>query len=363
MKAKMIFAAALAVAMFASCAKDNESKVPGRSNGKEAKLNIAIGNTTRAIGNASTEDATITHYTAFIVYANGDVQVEPCPTDDALTDIDVTTSAEYVYIVANHTGITTEFDDIDTKAELDAFMLDLTATIGSQSTARWATGVSDKLNFVQSGTDFVANPDPIVLNFVAARIVVEIVNDMTGYDPANTDGDLVLENVAVLNAGGTSKLFGTSLYPSTMKYYSGIDNSSSGFSHWPAVANYSVESSMINAIPADPESTKFYYYVFENGATTANAFPTIVTLIGEFDGKKVYYPVHLAPYEQFLAGGTTTATSVVRGKSYNIVITLSVDPTKPGGTTDPTNPIIDATVNVSVTLNDWDPVNLGKQFE
>lgn len=356
----MIFAAALAVAMFASCAKDNENKA-GKSDGKEAKLKITIG-TTRATGNAPTEDATITNYTAFIVYANNDVQVESSTTADDLTDVSVTTSAEYVYIVAN--AGSTDFSAITTKAALDAYLIDLKTT-GSQVTSRWATGVSDKLVFVQSGTDFVATPDPIYLTFVAARITLEIVDNMTGYDATKVDGSLVLESVAVLNGGAKSKLFGTSLAPATMKYYSAFANSAPSFAYWPAVADCTVDAIMTDAIAADDFTTKYYYYVFENPATTAAAFPTIVTLVGEFDGDKVYYPVHLAPYEQLT--GTTTATSVVRGKSYNIKITLAVDPTigggDPGGTDDPTNPVVDALVNISVDVNDWVAVPLEKQFD
>ncbi len=365
MKTKMILAAALAVAMFASCAKDtgNDQNKAGKIGGKEAKLNIAISSPTSPTRSTGTPAVDVVeHYTAFVVYSNNSVQVVPSATADALTNVPVTTSAEYVYIVANAGA--TDFSGITTKSDLDDYLIDLKTT-GSQDTYRWATGVSDKLVFLQSGTDFVATPNPVELTFVAGRITLEIENGMTGYDATAADGSLVLKNVAIVNGGAQSKIFGTSLAPATMEYYSGFDNPTPGdFAYWPA--DYSVDAIMTDAIAADDFTTKYYYYVFENPATTAAAFPTIVTIVGEFDGEEVYYPVHLAPYEQFDTG-TTTATSVERGNSYDIKITLSVDPTigggDPGGTDDPTNPVVNAFVNISVDLNDWIPVPLVKEFE
>lgn len=107
----------------------------------------------------------------------------------------------------------------------------------------------------------------------------------------------------------------------------------------------------------------YYYYVFENDATTAAHLPTIVTLLGtDDDGSPLSWPVHLAPYEQWTTG-SGSVSSIERGKSYNINIKLTSDATNGGGGTwPPTEPVISSTVEITVSLTDWVPVTLAKEF-
>lgn len=358
---RSIFVAALAVVAFASCSKDNNEggKIPA---GKDAKLNITIDapEMSRATGSPATGDANVTGFTVWIFNNNGGLEAkETAASGTTITGIDVTTNATEAYVVANCDDATVAA--INTKDALLAYLGVLDGN-ASQAAKRWATGADTNLTFTADGSGNYSGSSTIALKFIAARITVKIVPTgkmLTDYDAANTDGDLVLEKVAVLNGGHNSKLFGTSLVPSTMKWIAGIADNS--FANWPA-SNVTVNGGLLsNAIAADDFTTTYHYYVFENAAITAATFPTIVTLVGEFDGDPIYFPVHLAPYEKFKSG--TLTNGVERGKSYDITITLSGDPANGGGGgTDPTVPTVDAKYDISISITDWIPVPLEKEF-
>lgn len=356
--------AVLTAFVFASCS-DNEKENP--VDGKErALLNISIttpdtrATTTDLDGATDASKDKIENFKVFILDQNEDIEWMAYSSDGTdLNSITVTTDAKFVIVLANAGNIA-----ISSKAELDAYRADLIGA-GSQTAARWASGKSTELVFTQSGGEFMATTS-VPLTFIAARITLTIENGMSAdYDAEKVDGSLVLNSVAVLNARGTSKLYDpVSLLASPAKYYSGI-NSKPQFSYWPAHTVFSEVGIMKDDIAPNDFSTTYYYYVFENDAITPETFPTIVTLVGTFDGAPVYYPVHLAPYEKWVTG-SGSVSSVVPGKSYNIHIKLTVDPTIEGGdadgTDDPTQPVVNAKVNVSVTLTDWVPVKLGKEF-
>jgi hypothetical protein len=295
--------------------------------------------------------------------------------------MDVTTQAKTVYVVANGGDLTGKITSITQLTSTYLLDLDGATEDGKQANARWATG-SAAISFKQQpDNSFKASPK-VDLVFVAARISVKILADedmATYYNSGASDGSLVLTDVAVLNARGQSKLFGTSLIPANYtaakKYYEGLANNS--FKYYPTAGNFTLASADLlnDGIGTYNGSEKkfvntFYYYVFENDATKAEEFPTIVTLKGTYGGKDIYFPVHLASYEEF-TDGSDNVNGVIRGKSYNITITLTGDPRKAeggdypgdtGGTDDPTNPVVNAKVTVSVELKTWTPVGLGKRF-
>lgn len=358
MKIKTLCVAALAAITFASCSKDDGGNL-AVADGQPAKLSISIKEPvlTRATGTPATTDQTVTTFTVWVFDAAGKLLAKETSAAGANTiqDIDVTTSAKEAYVIANcdNSSVT----DITTKAGLLNFIGNLD-TSASQAAKRWATGSDLGITFTLSGPGTYEGSSTIELNFIAARITVGIVNDMTGYDATNANGDLVLQKVAVLNGGMGSKLFGSSLVPSPMQWGSGIADDN--FSYWPS-SNVSVWNQLTNDIVADDFTTKYYYYVFENAATSADEFPTIVTLVGEFDGAPVYFPVHLTPYEIFSTG--TVADGVKRGHSYDITIILKTDPSiGGGGETDPTKPVEKAKYDVEISIADWIPVTLGKEF-
>lgn len=367
---KVLLAALAVIALASSCSKENENATPEQ--GQKATLNVTVDAPvlSRAVA-ASVPADVVGNFSVFITDNTGEIQWSAySATGAALTGPDavtVTTTAQNVYIVANAGDLTSS---ISTMAALNAYLADLNGT-GSQASAanRWATGQSASLNFVQSGNDFVATTT-VTLQFIAARITVTVDNQMTNY---GAPGSLTLDNIAVLNARGESLLFGTSLIPTTYsagkKFYTGYDEPTPGdfAPYWPAAGDYTVASSILfDALNINTStgvvSDVYYYYVFENDALTAADMPTIVTLIGDDNGNPVSWPVHLAPYEQWEAG-SGTVSSIERGKSYNINIKLTGDAANGGGGVwPPVNPVINSKVEITVSLTDWVPVTLEKEF-
>ena len=361
---KKVFFAALAVTfMFASCNKEDN----GIPEGKDAKLIVQVETpSSKATGTAATGDATITGYEILVFDVNGG-NVGYTSGTATTQEVTTNTNASEVYVIANApAGL---FSAGTTKTALLAYTTDLdqATAANSQYTKRWATGSSAVSAFVQSGADFVATAT-VVMKFIAARITVTIDNQMQNYIATATDGSFVLKGVSVLNATSASKLYGTSLVSGT-SYYAGT--SMSGFAAANIPATYTVKSFLKDAITAGiPNTNGYHFYVFENAATAANDYPTIVMVEGEYENQPIYFPVHLAAYEQFSTG--SMSSGVLRGNSYNLTFKLSGDarfseggsyPGDTGGTEDPTIPSgVTAKCTVTLSINDWTPVNLVKEF-
>ena len=376
---KILYAAMAATVLFASCAKDGNEGGANGGPAEKAMLNISVtapaAMGSRASGAAVPGDA-ITNYNVFIVdKTTNEINTtwsQYVASNAGITGKAVTTNAGSIYIVANSGDLTTSITSL---ADLTTFKADLNgaATIdGNQSTARWATGTS-AITFTQSGNNFTASVN-VPLTFIAARIVVTVDNQMTNQGAANA---LTLDGVAVMNARGESLLFPQtsgalsgrlvpSAYTANKKFYQGLANPTPAFANYPATSDFTMATGLLYDALTGTSTDSYYYYVFDNEAVTAATFPTIVMITGTDDnGDDLYWPVHLAPYEQFAntSTGSISATGIARGNSYNINIKLTGDATNGGGgTTDPTDPIVTAAIDVSLTLTPWVPQDLDKEF-
>ena len=387
----MLAAAALMTGVTSCSNDDNVGDGGPEGQGKSASLTISIKNPsgTRAIDNATTpmasDDNTVTNLTAYVFDGNGACLASKyfsttTHEHDGFSRVKIdgiTTAAAEVYVVANAGNQETLAAVGSAKTALIA----KTQTLGSQFTKRWATGsvVISSTDWTASGTDgtMSAHVDA-TLEFMAARIVVKVVNGMTGYD-ASDAAKIKLDSVGVLSVISESLLFENagSLVPGTKAYWTGLD-----------VSNFTSTTETKNPLLADqydnttnatsPADQTFYYYVYENDATTAAELPTIVTVQGVVtdlagDGSNVkktfYYPVHLAGYESFTTNPNSADLSkgVERGKSYEITITIKADPTETGGngggTIDPLIPVQDGEILLDIKIEDWVPVTLGKTFD
>lgn len=364
-----MFAAAALMMGVTSCSNDDNVSEDGPSVAeKAASLTIAIDNPTmgRATGALATDDATVKNFTVFVVDDNDAIAwkqyVDLSASGTNPSTLAVTTSAKEVYVVANANDLSNSYT---TKADLIAATKDLS----SQYTHRWATGSVTIANgdWTTNATGDMVASKTIALKFIASRITVKVDNQMTGYVGTGI-GTTILNNVAVLNANTESLLFGgSSLIPSTgMDLQAGLIVS--GAANWPSGSTSPV-AVLVDGYENNgtfPNVQDFYYYVYENNAKVVTDFPTIVTVAGvDANGNDVYYPVHLAPYEQWGSGSGSTANSVERGKSYDITITLKGDATSGtgGGGTDPTKPVTTAELEVGISINDWVPVALTKEFQ
>ena len=365
-KYAMLAVAALTLGL-TSCSNDNDDVTTG--SGQEAKVNISVtspaGSRAVATDPATVPTDKVNNFSVFIV--DGDKLYKGYSSDgnslSGTNAISATTTSSGIYVIANAGDLTSE---ITTVAGLTGYTADLNGTKNQMGTdGRWATG---KVNLTPA--DFSKNGDkyeatkPVALTFIAARITVKVVNQMDHYgDP----GSLTLTDIAVINARGQSLLFPGSngLIPTTYatgkKFYQGVENAS--FAFYPT-SDFTMAETLLKNPLGDLTKDTYYYYVFENDATTAAASPTIVTLIGkDKDNKALYWPVHLAPYEQWTGSGSVNG--ITCGNSYELTITLKGDATggdDGGGGEDPTNPVVKTSVNVSVTLTPWNIITLSKEF-
>jgi hypothetical protein len=391
MKINKFFALALvASALMASCRKgdagSNELQETARLN-----IRISVPENTRGAASTAPTDA-VSNFTVFVTNQSDVIQWDGHSGTNQPLEVQVTTAAKHVYVVANAGDLRTVIGK--SKAALDSYIANLNGSetgasgvAGKQTSSRWSTGDAVVSNFSQNGGVFEATAN-VPLTFIAARITLKITTSgemATSYNAdSGSDGSLKLTDVVVLNARGESKLFGTSLIPTSYsanrKYFEGLADDTSvnggeGFFYYPATADHTVVSTegfLKDAITAtnatELASQTYYYYVFQNDATDADQFPTIITIRGTYDGKPIYFPVHLASYEQFT--GTLDHNPVLRGKSYNITVNLKGNPLiaggeglgETGGTDDPTEPIVNANVEVTVVPATWTPVTLGKEF-
>lgn len=354
-----------------SCSNDDGV---AKGTGYTAKLNISVTvpETRASVTYPTTVPReAVNNFTAFVV--EGNTLCSGYSADGSAltggTAITASTSSTAIYVIANAGDLSSS---ITTVSDLTGYIADLNG-IGSQTGAsgRWATGQTmlTSSDFVQNGRDYTVSKS-IILTFIAARITVTVDNQMEHYGDA---GSLTLDHIAILNARGESLLFptnGTSLIPSSYSpgnarnFYEGLANNN--FYYYPTAGNFTMAPSLLSDILAADLSNKiYYYYVFENNATTAATFPTIVTLIGtKEDGTVVYWPVHLAPYESWEAGSSTiTSAGITRGNSYDICIRLTGDATNGGNSTDdPTKPIVNELIEISITINPWILVTLDKEL-
>ncbi|MDR0421447.1 MAG: hypothetical protein LBH72_00340 [Proteiniphilum sp.] len=336
---------------------------------------------TRAAGKNLPSDDKVENFKAFAV--NGDGTLVSGYSGDGKeltkeTGLMVNTRARRVYVIANAGDI-----ELENETAVKNYIADLASKKGGlQKSARWATGSAELKpgDFKQSGSNFVASVN-VQLTFIAARITVKIKSSgemAEYYEHLGNDSSLFLQKVVVLNAGGKSKLFGKSNLPGESLipeasfgklYYEGMGKPDPSFIY-PADDNYTVDEELFSDTVDGKFADTYCYYVFENNAKTADEFPTIVLIKGTYAKRPIYFPVHLASYENW-GSAASNPEFITRGKSYEITITLKGDPRfkeggeypgSTGGTDDPTKPVVSSRIDVSLTLNEWVAVTLDKTF-
>lgn len=374
---KIIFAA-LAALVLASCSKNNEDAAGGNTQKATLYIGVKAPEMSRAAttGNIPS-DANIKDFKVFVVDGDNSLKSGYVISGETTgsAEIAVTNKAKRVYVIANAGNIAME-----NEAAILNYLADLNGT-GSQTNYRWATGQANLVtnDFKDAGGGKLVASKNITLTFIAARITVkiEMASDMKNYYNGNaSDGSLVLKKIAVLNARGESKLFGESLIPQNYtkgkKWYTGINNNN--FKYFPENGQYTYTANLLsNNLFTNITNGNYYYYVFENDTQNIDKYPTIVTLLGTYAGQDIYFPVHLAPYESWGPSSESHPDFITRGYSYDITITLTGDPRfkeggdypgDTGGSKDPTDPHPNssAKIKVNVSLNNWVPITLNKEF-
>lgn len=354
MKSNKFFAAMFAATtIFFSCTNENSDI----ADGNDAQLTIGITNTdSKAVGEVPVAgDNKVNNFVAYVFTNDGRLEeaIESANGGE-VTSTKVTTMAKKVYVVANRTK--TQIGSVSRLDDLLGKLGDLAnGGVCTQSSASggsvWATGSADLSFTLNKTSNKYEGTVSVSLTFVPARITLEVKNTIT----EGTDYSFEMKGVAVLNANKETKFFGTSLVPSSVSYYAGLDMT--GMAYIPTT--YSTISFLHDTYSSS--ATKFHYYVFENSATTEAQFPTILTAYGDLikksDGSKEtrYFPLHFASYD--VAG-----ESVTRGKSYNVVMTMTGSADNLPGTVDPTKPSINADLKITISAAAWTPKAIEKDF-
>lgn len=372
---KILFAALAATTLLASCSKENANTPV--TEGQKATLTVSIADSETRAAVAALPDNTMVISNYFVVVTDGaNIIAKKYSSSNAALTLDgtdgVTTAASKVYVVANVGDGNTFF----TAAEL-----------ASEATFKNAVKTALDNGVIASGEGVVTMvaADPTVLKasvplkFVKARITLSLtLQDETGtaYSPTASD-ELVLTHVAVLNAFGKSKLFGTSLYDAgNTPLYNGIAVAAT--TPFTPTAG---EATLVDNITAGEYTKKYVYHVCENDDVATD--PTILTVVGKWNGEFRYYPVHFT-LSDALKTFASADQKIQRGKSYNINMTLKGkwstgggggtggngggtgdgegDLPGGGGTTDPKEELLPASIAVTVTVNNWEPVAINKEF-
>ncbi len=391
--------AALAVIGFPGCTTDNNAHAGGEPvAGQEAVLNITLKNGVMQGSRAEVENpgdiavdanTVVKNFSVFVFNDEGycwkgyfDVDGDTFSGDgskidisgtDPIATLEVNTTATKVYVIANAGDQTAAYaDEADLRMGLP---INLSTLYAGEP---WATGINpNPLVFTRVGELQVAQTT-VTCKFVAARVTVKVDNRMTNWGAL--PNHITIEKVALINVRGQSGLFPsegeTSLMPDTYDgfwhYGMGIVNYS--FAYYPAAGQSIIEA--VNLVDpyvykassaATPVTSDHYFYVFESpGADDPSDLPTIVLLEGlNADGvTRNYFPVHLASYEMFTDNPFTPTTGILRGKSYDLKITLTGDASvgSGGGSDDPTLPILDAVVNVTLEIAPWEQIPLDREF-
>ena len=338
MKKQLFLLVLLAAAVFsASCRREvtNSSTEP---EAQTAELHLTVQSISPMSRSevASSSESTINNGVGFVFRGTTDAAVLDCApfmlnTQGSTTSVKVTTAAAAVFVVTNTSAV--DFSGVRTLGELKSLTADLFAGEAATQTAS---------NLVMWGQAAVAAGDPytaaVTLRFAPAKV------NFSYTLAAGQEAELLNPEIVVLNAQGISRLFPAqssfeeskaeghvSLMPSTAKYYAAID-----------MTPFGVQNAQVKQALKVSGTQSHTFYLFEN--TTNQA--TVVAVRGQYQGQTYYYPIHFSSSDQ----GSAQFESILAGKIYNVSAKINH---LSGGVTDPTNPVSQSSLEVTVVPAQW----------
>lgn len=391
MKIRQLISVALAALLLISCSKTESGENPGKKAGT-SKLTISLkGEKSAAAAGAlapgskasgtptELEEGTINDFIVYVFKSDGSNDIEPKAvtvndpgTDLTVVDLEITTDATEVYVVANTASTATTqtaLMAVTKKSELQVVTGRLFAgtTLGSTSSQL-------KNNLWMSGRADV-NPDyggkvtaSVTLSYIAARLRITSVT-ISDENLTDLSTDLVLNEITVLNAGGASKLIPakdeTSLIPSFTAsasepfYIAGMDMTDQ--SNIPGVygQNNALKLALTggNSAKIDATNNPNYFYLFENNGIAFEGEPTIITLKATYKGtREVYYSVLFKADPDGTLGLDNQI--IERGNSYDIAMTI-----KKLGNSEPSLPALKTLVDITITPATWAAKIINKVYE
>ena len=377
MKKLSFLALALIALTTFSCSKENDNSNPVGN----AKISISFESS--AISKVATEatdalDKKINDVSIFVFQESGINDVPRVFSNTVASgtpvNISATTAAKRVYVVANigtEAEHATMFSSVFNEASLLALVKDRVLDLqGITATDVLMTGVGTVGTFTNKIANVTVN-----LSFPLSKIRVIVkdnrFNNLTAAE-VDADGKISIEesNVILINAGKAIKFFSeNSGLDQAMQsdFYTGITGPEFN-QYFSNAANIAAWRAGNNNTEGDNTSTNtavtHHFYTAANNGNSA-VTPTILAIestktthvAGAPVTSTVYYPI------QFTIADANNNT-LEPGKSYTVTLTLNGDVSAGdgGGVIDPMLPVIDGSVNVTINVATWTPVEIGKDF-
>lgn len=344
---KKLFVLGLAALGFlaVSCSQDNSfngggGNEPAAGNGT---IKVAVkgeSGTSRAIGTPTeTQEKTVKSFTVYVFnYSTGVLEKSQNFTsglEGEINGLSVASQKRVVVFanqptgfpaVTNYTGLLSSMIDLDTQVP------DFT-TSGLFMSGEGAGPVTlDKDNVTAV---------PVTVKRLTAKVRLGTLTVTP--DAGLSLGDFQLTGVTIQKARNKAAVMGN-LATSGFEYIGGLDASgtvSKNFLH----ESYQLDPGYVAGTPLNPN---IYFYVFGNDDTDNEA--TIMSIYGEYAGTPMYYSFYIN--DKVGSGGSSTDGNYIeRNKIYTINVTLK----KLGnGGDNPNVPNEEATMNVEVSVADWE---------
>ena len=344
-------ACVLAMSLFASCAKEG-----GIEEERLAVIRITLTDSqdsgTKA--HANDTDVDITDAYAFILGGSGGVMskfvVEPG------VERQTTTAAKSIIILGNVASVVSEFENVDTKADLDAILGEFSNLVSSEMWSYGSANLDFSVGTATDGKSPLASVN-LALKPIASKINVTVKNSMENWNSTKIE----LTGVALLySAAYTHYVPVNSTHIPTeaevttpdVYYRSGITGWGSELSQF--TIPYTADNKLYAPWGSIEDFENTFYAFASNGAHGKHP---IVTVYGKYLGEDFYWPVH------FTAEDLNAVLE--SGKKYNLTIDLKGDVNGgAGGVIDPEETIEKAFITISVSSTGWGTVvDLSKEIK
>lgn len=412
MKVKSLLLSMCAIAALASCSQSDD-EIPGGtgSDAPEAKVILKLEGSgvqanSRAAGipgDLTEKNGKVNDLTVFIFNQSGLVITKQyIGTPDAgANSISTTTDAKKVAVVANTGDMTTQgklFASVSSEAALKAVLSDMlvtpdtpTGAVTNTDANLYMSGISTLSEFAKEGETMKATAT-VQLHFLSARIQLSEItfngktvadnvyaqsNDFT----TNTNANFTITRVYLMNAQRVTHFLpategGTDYITQDLKQYTGGVAWSDPWTgstpnQFKPNDEYTIEAGSDKFTATTNKISDIgHWYTFANeGVSDIANHPT--ALVVEVKWRKVKANATASPavpeeiqtmyFTTYFGGGDQK--ELVAGKAYNVKLALNGN-FKPsddggsggGGTTDPTKPTVNSSVEVTVTAANWDLV-------
>lgn len=417
MKMRSILLSVLAIAVLASCAKDNGLGAGEDGDASEAKVTLRLkGNgspSSRATGPVVSDDEQIHTLTVFFFNGSGGVIGDPywLPAGAPTTNLATTTDARKVAVIANlatdQTGTGGLFDGVTNLTSLQSKLGDLLngTTPTQQANAVYMSGIAGVGEFtLAEGATTQKATVTVMLNFISARIQIRAIS-WNGKDVTNnvyadkddfattTNADFTIEQIYLMNVQTKTQFLPNTITWSTASppvatlgtdYIRKNERSFTGgvawTAPWPGTAptgfvqngEYLLTTMPVVSGTGNSLENPGYWYVFTNNVVAdVKDHPTALvveakwrSVAGSTDTKDIltrYFTVYFGSGDQ---------EAITAGNDYQVTLRLNGS-FKPatgggdggGGTDDPSVPSLNSVVDITVDVKPWDTITVDKEWE